>query len=223
MRILATVVAALLIPVAAAAAPITVYNTGVNLSNVLVAAGLPTAHWQLLSAPSGSALAIGSTPYAFTHPAYVANTPTSQWVSPAPNGNAPVGSFWSPGLYVYALTINLAGFNHNTAVITGRFSTDNIGYIAVNGGLPAAISGYTGFSSFTNFTLNSGFVAGLNTIRVGFLNQGNPSAFHVQFSSATATSTAPPPPVSVPELSSLAILGLGLIGARAWRSRRSRT
>jgi PEP-CTERM motif-containing protein len=213
LRVLVLALAgALAVTVEATAAPITVHNTGVNASNILVAAGLPTAFWTLLSAPAGATEVVGSNPFAFTHPAYAPNTATSGWVSPAASGNASVGNFSNPALYVYALIINLTGLTPATAAITGNFATDNTGFINVNGGTTVATSSYAGFGSLTSFTMNSGFVAGLNTIQVGVWNQGNPTAFHVQFTSATAS-----PVSSVPEPSSLSLLGFSMVALAAFR------
>jgi hypothetical protein len=180
MRTAFTAAAALLFPVIASAAPITVHNTGVDALDALVGYGQTAAFWQLLAAPSGATEVLGSSPAAFDHPAYAPNTTTSQWVAHN-NGNVSV-----TGIYTYALTIDLTGLDHTTAVISGLFATDNEGFISVNGGPAAATTGYEDFAALTAFTLNSGFIAGLNTIQLSVNNAGNPTAFHVNFTSATA-------------------------------------
>jgi hypothetical protein len=207
----AIAVASLLVPIVASAASITVHNTGVDSSVSLVASGQQTAFWELRSAPAGATEAPGSNPFAFTHFAYASNTATSQWVAPANSGNASVA-----GVYTYALTVDLTGLDPATAVITGFFATDNEGAISVNGAPPAATLGFEAFDTLSPFTLSSGFVAGLNTIEVSVNNAGNPTAFHVQFTSAVADPATSNP---IPEPGSLVLLGSGLFAAMARRRR----
>lgn len=203
--------AVLFFPVIAAAAPITVHNTGVDASDVVVGAGQATAFWRLLSAPIGATEAIGSNPFAYFHPAYAADSATSKWVSPNASGNASVSGPGGPGdfsaLYVYELQVDLTGFVPSSAVIAGAFATDNTGFIRLNGGPSVATSGYAGFGSLTSFILNSGFVAGVNSVQVGVYNQGNPTALRVQITSATADAGTE----DVPEPASVALVGLGVV------------
>jgi hypothetical protein len=190
-RLIAFLVA-LLIPASTfAQINLTVHNTGVDASDALVSPGAQTTYWTLLSAPGGATEAVGSNPFRYYIGAYAADSATSAWVSPAASGNASV-----TGLYVYRMLVDLTGVDPATAVITGQFSTDNDGFIRVNGGANAATSGFAGFGSLTSFTLNSGFIAGMNSIEVGVNNGGNPTALRVQFSSATA---APIPTPTMPE------------------------
>jgi hypothetical protein len=185
-------IAALLIPASGfAQVNLTVHNTGVNASDVLVSPGAQTTYWTLLSAPGGATEIVGSNPFRYYIGSYAADSSTSAWVSPAASGNASV-----TGIYVYRLLVDLTGVDPATAVITGQFSTDNDGFIRVNGGANAATSGFAGFGTLTNFTLNSGFIAGMNSIEVGVNNGGNPTAFRVQFASATA---GPIPTPTMPE------------------------
>jgi hypothetical protein len=183
-----------------------VHNTGVDGSDVVQPIGSPTSFWTLLSEPAGASEAIGSTPFRF-NAGYYADNSVSGWVSPTAGGSAGVNGF-----YVYQMIVDLTGFDPNTAVITGTFGTDNDGSISVNGNPPAATACFACFSSPTGFTLNSGFVAGLNSIQLAMDNGGDPSAFRVEFARATAdvaTSGVPEPgsfPLIVGGLSALALL-----------------
>lgn len=120
--------------------------------------------------------------------------------------------------------IDLTGLDPATASIVGTFETDNDGAISLNSGAPAATTGFSGFGAPTPFTINSGFVAGLNTIHVQVNNGGDPTAFFVSFTTATAKVAVPP--VSVPALSWFALAGLALIlamlGSLLARKARSR-
>ena len=174
-RILA-VIAAVLFPIAALAAPITVHNTGVDLADALVAPGAEAEFWTLLTAPAGATEAVGSETFRYNC-CYVADTADSAWVSPSASGNASVSGF-----YVYQLLVDLTGFDLSSVSIDGTFSTDNDGFIRVNGGAPAATTGFADFGAMHAFTLDSGFIPGINSIQVGVNNGGNPTAFHVRFS-----------------------------------------
>jgi hypothetical protein len=208
-RLLA-LVAAVLFPVAALAAPITVHNTGVDSTDALVAPGGEADFWTLLSAPAGATEAVGSSTYRFNC-CYVADSLDSAWVAPAPSGNASVN-----GIYVYELLVDLTGFDLSSVNITGMFSTDNDGFIRVNDGASAATTGFADFGSLHAFTLNAGFIAGMNSIQVGVNNGGNPTAFRVEFSDATGRLTDA---TVVPEPASLLLFGSGIAGVIARRRR----
>jgi hypothetical protein len=206
------------LPSLALAAGITVHNTGVDSSNVLVAPGAQASFWTLSAEPIGASEAIGSLPFRYFNGAYFADTTTAAWVSPQAGGTA--GQL---GLYTYDLVINLAGLDPATASIVGTFGTDNDGAIWLNSNPPVAITGFGAFGAPTPFTINSGFVAGLNTIHLQVDNGGDPTAFFVSFTSATASAVQPQnpvPAVSWPALAGLALLlaGLGSLLARTTRS-----
>jgi len=200
MRKFFLILAAAVVPCAAIAAPIAVHNTGVNGSDVLVAAGAQVSFWTLVNKPAGASEPIGGNPFRFHDGAYFADTATAAWVAPTASGNAGVG-----GNYTYALTFDLTGLDPTSASISGIFGTDNNGSISLNGNAPVATTSFGGFGSTTAFSFTSGFVAGLNTIDVTTNNGGDPTAIFVQFNSATA------PTSGVPEPTTALLVGLGLI------------
>ena len=205
----------LLLPGIALAASIPVHNTGVNASDVLVAPGAQASFWTLSAKPVTAVEAIGSNPFRFNC-CYFADTATAAWAAPQASGNA-----GPAGIYAYDLVIDLTGLNPATASIVGTFGTDNDGSISLNGNAPVATTGVAAFGAPTPFTMNSGFVAGLNTIHLQVNNQGDPTAFFVSFTSATASAVLlPVPALSWPALAGLALLlaGLGSLLARKERS-----
>jgi hypothetical protein len=202
----ALLAAALSLPGLALAAPIPVHNTGVNASNVLVAPGGQASFWTLSAKPVGAIEVIGSLPFRYVNAAYFPDTATAAWVAPQASGNAGPN-----GLYTYDLVIDLTGLDPATASIVGTFGTDNDGAISLNANAAVATTGVGAFGAPTPFTINSGFVAGLNTIHVQVNNQGDPTAFFVSFTSATANPTASAAQVAVPALSWPALAGLALL------------
>ena len=200
--------AATLLP-SAFAATITLHNTGVNSSDVLVTAGAQASFWSLSAEPSGASEAIGSLPFRYHNSAYFADTASAAWVSPNASGNAGVNGF-----YTYDLVFSLAGLNAATASISGNFGTDNDGSISLNNNAPIATQGFTGFGAPTAFAFTSGFVAGSNTIHVKVDNGGDPTAFFVQLSGTASVSDGTVPEPGTVVLTCVGLLGLLLVRRR---------
>jgi hypothetical protein len=210
--------AALLVQGFALAASITVHNTGVNSSNALVAPGAQAAFWTLSAQPAGGGQTIGSNPFRYFNINYFSDTATAAWVAPQASGNAGV-----LGVYTYDLVIDLTGLDPASASISGTFGTDNDGSISLNSNPPVATTGFAAFGTATAFTINSGFVAGLNTIHLNVTNGSDPTAFFVEFTSAAANAVQaqnPIPAISWPALMALALVlaGLGSLLARKGKS-----
>jgi hypothetical protein len=206
--------AALLVP-AAQGANLVVHNTGVNTSDVLVASGAQASFWTLSAEPIGAVETINSNPFRFLGAGYFADTASAAWVSPQASGNAGV-----LGNYTYDLSVDLTGFQPATAVISGNYGTDNSGSIFLNGNAAVATTGNAAFGAATPFTINSGFTAGVNTIHVTVTNNGDPTGFFVQFTSATATPTVTVTPTPVPPSIWLTLIGLACLGLFLGYSRR---
>ncbi|MHB1307689.1 MAG: lamin tail domain-containing protein [Limisphaerales bacterium] len=169
------------------------FNTGVNETGGLLPAGAPDPHWKLVR--SADAAAPGPVAWVvhegFPIPPWIANGPVSKWIGPQADqsgGNA-------PGNYTYRLAFDLTGFDPATAVITGRWSSDNSGIEVRVNGLVSGLTFDGDFSAFSSeFILRTGFVEGLNTLDFVVNNAGdgiNPTGFRAELR-GTADFVAPP-------------------------------
>ena len=177
-----------------------VFSTGVDNSGQALPVGAVDPHWTISASPNG-AMSARATDVFFM---WIGNTASSAWI----NGSGSTANS-APGTYTYSLTFSLAGFDPSTAVIAGEWTSDNRSAIYLNG----VDTGMTNdppweFTRFKNFTLNTGFLAGQNTLSFVVTQDpqtgGNPTGLQVNILSAEAV---------VPEPSSWV---LGSIGCLLW-------
>jgi hypothetical protein len=181
------------------------FNTGTDANNVALVGGngVTDPHYSIFSSTSPGFAGQQAVTFQCC---YVADDANSRWVSLSANG--------SPGGNVtfYRLTFSLAGLDPKTASITGSGGSDNAGRIFLNG----ADTGIDidGFSSLVPFVLNSGFVAGINTLDFRISDFGPPTAFRVDDLAGTAGLVS-----GIPEPAAWAMLiaGFGLVGATSRR------
>lgn len=213
----------------AKADPIPVFSTG---------SGGPTdANYTITSAPApfaGPAYVITTPDSAFpfagaTNASWADNAlnpggyPTSGWIGPVADVST-LASFIVPGTYIYTTTFDLTGLDPATATLAGLVAADNGVDIYLNGNLVTGFN-YADFSAFTDdrfpnqsFAINSGFLVGLNTLEFRVANGDNTDADSPTGLRVAIAGTANPL-VAVPEPTSMAILGLGLVGLAAVRRR----
>jgi hypothetical protein len=199
------------------ATPIAVYNTGVDGSGALLPDGAVDPHYQLISSadpafPGPNAVVVQS--QAWPIPPWVANGPNSNWIGP--RTDAGVGNL--PGTYIYETTFDLTGLDPATSMITGIWTTDNNGLdILLNGVSLGYTTPYDAFSALDSthyaFTINGGFVPGINTLDFVVFNEAdappNPTGLRVELSGRDG----------VPEPATLGLVGLGLLGVGLLRRR----
>ncbi|HVY68652.1 MAG TPA: immunoglobulin domain-containing protein [Verrucomicrobiae bacterium] len=148
------------------------YNTGVDDNRVALADNETDPHYQLIVNPdlpdSTAAIVEDSTVFPIVAGPWLANTSGSKWIGSQFNTS---GS--APGLYTYRIVFNLTGYDPKTAVIQGRWATDNVGHdILINGASTRNIESpdFTAFTPFAIYgtntygTNNVTLVAGTNTL-----------------------------------------------------------
>jgi hypothetical protein len=133
----------------------------------------------------------------FDVPYWVENGPKSNWISPS-------ADTWETGnrLYTYQATFDLTGLDPASARIAGSWSSDDAGWMLLNG-QPVAelpfewmfhqLSGTQVAPNAPSYTANhdfqiaGGFLPGINTLEFVVWNSGGgPTGLRVEFSSATA-------------------------------------
>lgn len=189
------------------AAPIVLFNTGVDASGTPLAIGATDPHWTIVT--STTTPAIVSTPSSL-----YATSPDSSWVWVNANGS---GS----GTHTFRLTFDLTGFDPSTVTISGAWGVDNTGEILLNGITPVGTGTFDlptittdNFTQFHNFVITGGFVAGVNTLDFVATDVDNLGGLNVNSLTGTAT------PAAVPEPSSVVLAGIGILGVLGYGLRR---
>ncbi len=198
----AGVVLSLLVAGQLFAAPIPgLFNTGVGATSNLLAGGSVDPHFRLIqsadaSVPGPNAIVMNDG-WPIASGVWLANGPASKWISPL--ASQATGNL--PGNYVYRLTFTLTGLDPDSAVITGRWTSDNGATDILINGASTGINYDGNFGAFSgNWTLNSGFIDGTNTLDFVINNAGttvNPTGFRAELS---GTAEPPIPPGTPPTI-----------------------
>ena len=200
-------------------------NTGVDAAGNPLANGAVDAHYQFVAyqafgpgnspvvPASSSTYAVNPSTSSFPIPPWHPNDAASSWISADPSITN--GTSDPDGYYAFKTTFTVTGSAAGLS-IKGLFSADDrVAYLLNPTSAPdpttLAFTPDQGYASLYNFSINSGFKTGENTLYFIVANtHGGPEGLRVEFS-------------SVPEPASLAMVGFGLLGVVGHtRYRRSR-
>jgi hypothetical protein len=176
------------------------FSTGVDNAHVPLPAGSPDPHWTV----NGAGPATAQT----NHPAWAENGTGSSWISTVADGQAPILATQ----YVFETTFTIAAnLDPSTAIILGRMAADNVVDEVFLNGVPLGIS-HVGFDTMVDFTIDSGFVSGTNTLTVLMSNlpPDGPGGFRMELDGFA----------SIPEPSSVVLMGLAGLGLAVVARRR---
>jgi hypothetical protein len=176
------------------------FNTGVDGSGVSLASGTVDPHWRITSSvdpgfPGPDALVLNDV--GFPIPPWLENDQFSKWIAPQADQSA--GNL--EGDYNYRTTFDVTGFDPATVRVVGEWAIDNTGLDILANGTSSGQRNDGGFTGWTAFHVDSGFVAGVNTLdfKVNNAPTGvNPTGFRVRNIRALGIRSAPPnrPPVA---------------------------
>ncbi len=176
-------------------------NTGVSfMDGPALPDNSPAAGWTGLD-PTATSFApvVATSQQGFPIGPWLGDNGSSAWITPSLDTNTLDGNF------SYSTTFDLTGLDFNSAEIYGRWATDNAGLDITLNGNPTGQTNGLQFGSWTNFSLTSGFLPGVNTLTFTLNNAGaGPSALRVEFDSASVL--VPEPGVAALALPVLAVL-----------------
>lgn len=178
------------------------YNTGVDDAGNPLPDATVDPHYTLIESPDAEypgpntyTLEPGW-PVAPAGP-WIADSAVSRWI--APRARQSVGN--AAGSYTFRTTFDLTGFDPAKARITGRWTSDNTGMDLVLNGNSLGLSQPGNFGVFSEFTIESGFVAGLNTLDFLVFNAGdavNPIGLRVEMIGTVEVAGEPPQIITAP-------------------------
>jgi hypothetical protein len=189
------------------------FSTGTDASNIALSGGDGVTDPNYVIITSTSPGFDGAQPVTYYTGAYTVDDANSRWISLSADG--------SPGSNTtdYRLTFDLTGFDPTSAVISGLWGADNTATMFLNGVATGnTIPGPVGFRPLTAFTVNSGFVSGINFFDFFVTDLGPPTALRVDdlaFEGAPTNGAVPEPSTWA-----MIMLGFGAIGYKLRRSRK---
>ncbi|MBN1505320.1 MAG: immunoglobulin domain-containing protein [Sedimentisphaerales bacterium] len=146
------------------------FNTGQDVNLAVLPGGSTDLHYGLLESPDANNLGPRATVWSddYPVPVFVYNGPVSSWISAV--GNAGI----VPGRYVYRTQFLIDSADPCTAVIEGSWMLNTTGDDILLNGLSTGITNASElpYKVAESFTIDKGFVAGLNTLDFVVTNSG---------------------------------------------------
>jgi len=176
------------------------FSTGVDNAGNTMSGGTVDTHYVVTSDQNGVAGGTFVVPFdqlpSVWVPASPVGTPTSEWIS-GPTG-PPLNQNQANGPINYETTFTVTGPAAGTTFSGMRTADDEV-RVMLNGAIVADFTPNHGYGSFFAFTVNSGFVTGLNTLDYLVENTANgPQGLRVQIN-------------AVPEPGTVALSGVALL------------
>jgi hypothetical protein len=126
------------------------FPTGVDSTDTPLPGGAADTHYTADSTGSAYVLSPGYQWYTWPEPG------TGKWINY-------IDSPATGGTHTFSTSFNLTGLDPSTAQISGVWSGDNQSTMYLNGTVVASLDG-NAYSSLHDFSITSGFVAGINTL-----------------------------------------------------------
>ena len=167
------------------------FSTGLDGSGNPLADGVTDAHYSLVSAPGGT----GGAPFVTLQHFPIGNglwmpdTATSKWISPIADEQKYTDA---PGNYTYQTTFTVYGDPTAVQIACQLAGDDTVSAIVLNG-KTIATNLANDFTTFKAYTINSGFVAGANTLQFIVSNLGtsaNPTGFRCELKGTQGAAAA---------------------------------
>lgn len=198
---LSFILAGLLAVASAAHADVGLYNTGVSASGTPLSNQSVDTHYSVSYNGSTSSPISFNSAQGYPFPYWLGDNSTSSWISPTYN------TVGDGGYYVYKTSFDLTGIDLSSAKIVGQYANDDpLTGMSINGNALAVNSGSMG--GWTGFTINSGFVSGVNNLEFTVYNHFGPTGLRVEYTGNNFTAAVPEPEVLALVLSGLAIVGV---------------
>lgn len=200
----------------ASAAPVPIsglFSTGVDASGNVLPTGSIDPHYTFTVNPDP-----GHSTNALVLPlssGWAPNNATSAWIGPVLSMTPNCYPCSDQGLFYYALRFSLSGLDPATASILGSWAADDAGArIFLNGFDTGIAYGQPAYGAVASFAINSGFVAGLNTLTFIVSNSGEGATGLLVRSLTGSAEVAPVPIPAALWLLVSGLLGLAAIGRR---------
>jgi len=170
------------------------YSTGVLDDGTLAPQGTVDLHY--VDVTSGT-----------PQPVYIESRGFNYYGTAQPDGPAASGN--GTGSFIYQTTFTLTGYDPSTVTLAGFWASDDGSSQMTLNGNTLSVSN-VGCCGTVDFTIDSGFVNGLNTLDFYWSNYSDPGDLGVGFTSFTGTPL--PADAAAPEPATLALFGVSGVG-----------